>query len=212
MMRGVSAEIVHRGGNGGNQPDDPDRPRLCICTTPNSALLDLVASLGDGGRRVLLIVGPAGCGDGLVWRLLASGAADVVSWSPADDPGAVVLARLRRWREVDAVVRSNLIRGQLVGRTTAWLGVLRRVVEVASFTAAALLVTGETGTGKELVARLFHHLDRRPDKSDLIVVDCGTIVPSLAGSEFFGHERGAFTGAMSARDGAFAAANKGTLF
>lgn len=74
------------------------------------------------------------------------------------------------------------------------------------------MVTGETGTGKELVARLFHHLDRRPDKRDLIVVDCTTIVPTLSGSEFFGHERGAFTGAMSARDGAFAAADRGTLF
>ena len=51
-----------------------------------------------------------------------------------------------------------------------------------------------------------------PDKRDLIVVDCTTIVPTLSGSEFFGHERGAFTGAMSAREGAFAAADRGTLF
>ncbi|MGH3802965.1 MAG: sigma 54-interacting transcriptional regulator, partial [Pseudonocardiaceae bacterium] len=105
-----------------------------------------------------------------------------------------------------------LVRGQLGGHSARWTAALRQVVEVARFTRTALLVTGESGTGKELVARLFHHLDRRPDKRDLIVVDCTTVVPTLSGSEFFGHERGAFTGAMAARDGAFAAADKGTLF
>ncbi|GIH06923.1 hypothetical protein Rhe02_49900 [Rhizocola hellebori] len=212
LLRGVSAEIVHRPGNGRATVDDPDRPRLCVSAAPDSALLEFVAGLSEGGRRMLVVVGESGCAEGLTWRLLASGAEDVVAWASADNPGASVLARLQRWREVDGLVRSNVVRRQLVGATTGWLRALRRVVEVAHFTGAALLVTGETGTGKELIARLFHHLDNRPDKSDLIVVDCGAIVPTLAGSEFFGHERGAFTGAMTARDGAFAAANKGTLF
>jgi transcriptional regulator with GAF, ATPase, and Fis domain len=171
-----------------------------------------VAGLGEGGRRTLVIVGEDGCGEALTWRLLACGAEDVVPWSPADSPGAGVLARLQRWQEVDSLVRSNAVRRQLVGGSVGWTAALRRVVEVAHFTSASLLVTGETGTGKELIARLFHHLDRRPDKRDLIVVDCGAVVPTLAGSEFFGHEKGSFTGAMTARDGAFAAANKGTLF
>src|SRR5262249_683962 len=71
---------------------------------------------------------------------------------------------------------------------------------------------GESGTGKELIARLIHDLDSRPGKPPLVVVDCTTIVPGLSGSEFFGHERGAFTGAINTRDGAFALANGGTLF
>jgi transcriptional regulator with GAF, ATPase, and Fis domain len=83
---------------------------------------------------------------------------------------------------------------------------------VARFTAASVLLTGESGTGKELVARLVHELDPRPAKGELVVVDCTTVVPTLSGSEFFGHERGAFTGAVAARDGAFALANRGTLF
>ena len=89
---------------------------------------------------------------------------------------------------------------------------LRQIVETARFSHNAVLLTDETGTGKELVARLIHALDDRPDKKDLIVVDCTTIVPTLSGSEFFGHEKGSFTVAESARDGAFGLADHGTLF
>jgi sigma54-dependent transcription regulator len=96
------------------------------------------------------------------------------------------------------------VQGSLVGRSPAWISVLRQIVEVASFTDASVLITGESGTGKELIARLIHTLDARPEKRDLVVLDCTTIVPELSGSEFFGHERGAFTGAISPRDGAFA--------
>jgi hypothetical protein len=71
---------------------------------------------------------------------------------------------------------------------------------------------GESGTGKELVARLVHALDRRTVKKEFVVLDCSTLIPQLSGSEFFGHERGAFTGAITARDGAFALAHEGTLF
>ena len=89
---------------------------------------------------------------------------------------------------------------------------MRQVVEVACFTDASILITGESGTGKELVARLVHTLDPRANKKDLVVLDCTTVVPELSGSEFFGHERGAFTGAVGAREGAFALADGGTLF
>ena len=193
--------------------------RLCVCAEPGDDLPEVVAPLAADGARVLVIVGAGGCGTELVWRLMASGAGDVVSWPggladgrPRDDPGAAVAARLARWHEVDRRLGSPIVRRQLVGRSPAWQAALRQVVEIASFTGLSLLVLGESGTGKELVARLLHHLDPRPDKRDLIVVDCTTVVPTLSGSEFFGHEKGAFTGASSTRDGAFAAADHGTLF
>jgi transcriptional regulator with GAF, ATPase, and Fis domain len=104
------------------------------------------------------------------------------------------------------------VHDRLVGESTAWRSVLRDAVEIARFTDAPVLVTGESGTGKELVARLVHALDAREDKGDLVLLDCTTIVPTLSGSEFFGHERGAFTGAEAPRDGAFALADGGTLF
>jgi transcriptional regulator with GAF, ATPase, and Fis domain len=75
-----------------------------------------------------------------------------------------------------------------------------------------VLIHGESGTGKELVARLIHQLDGRPGKRELTVLDCSTVVPSLSGSEFFGHDKGAFTGAAGPREGAFALADGGTLF
>ena len=62
------------------------------------------------------------------------------------------------------------------------------------------------------MARLIHLLDARPDKHDLVILDCSSITSELSGSEFFGHERGAFTGASNERQGAFALANGGTLF
>ncbi|MGH7460922.1 MAG: sigma 54-interacting transcriptional regulator, partial [Longimicrobiales bacterium] len=93
-------------------------------------------------------------------------------------------------------------------RMQAIFDVVRRVAA----TNATVLITGESGTGKELLARLIHSLDARPRKGELVVIDCSTVVPELSGSEFFGHERGAFTGAIGPRDGAFALADEGTLF
>jgi transcriptional regulator with GAF, ATPase, and Fis domain len=121
-------------------------------------------------------------------------------------------ARLKRWCEVEALVRSPLVASQLIGKSRAWVRTLRQVIEIAAFTKGSVLLLGESGTGKELLARLIHTLDSRPDKRDLVVLDCTTVVPDLAGSEFFGHERGAFTGAAFAREGAFALADRGTLF
>ena len=83
---------------------------------------------------------------------------------------------------------------------------------MSCFTTAPILLLGESGTGKELLARLIHTLDPRNDKKTLVVLDCTTVVPELSGSEFFGHERGAFTNALQPREGAFALADGGTLF
>jgi transcriptional regulator with GAF, ATPase, and Fis domain len=136
----------------------------------------------------------------------------VLAWSGPADLARAVALRLERWEQVDRVVNSAVVRDHLVGQGPAWLSLMRQIVEVARFTDASILITGESGTGKELVARLVHTLDPRPDKKDLVVLDCTTVVPELSGSEFFGHERGAFTGAVATREGAFALADGGTLF
>jgi transcriptional regulator with GAF, ATPase, and Fis domain len=142
--------------------------------------------------------------------LLGAGADEVLAWSDAG-PGGVA-ALLARWREVDASLNSDLVRTNLIGESPAWRSFLRELVEAAGFSAAPILIRGETGTGKELAARLVHAIDARAPKGDLVVCDCTTIVPELVGSELFGHVRGSFTGSIGPRDGALALADGGTLF
>ncbi len=98
----------------------------------------------------------------------------------------------------------------IVGRTPSVVRLLDQIDQVAG-TNSAVLVTGETGTGKELVARAVHRRSRRRDKP-LVIVNCGALTPSLVESELFGHERGAFTGATSRRVGRFELAHRGTIF
>jgi transcriptional regulator with GAF, ATPase, and Fis domain len=86
-------------------------------------------------------------------------------------------------------------------------GMLERIAP----TDAAVLLEGETGTGKDVIARSIHQTSPRKDRP-FVVVDCGAISYSLIESELFGHERGAFTGAVASRQGAFELAGRGTLF
>lgn len=146
------------------------------------------------------------------WQLLKAGAGDVLSLHGTPDLGAAIKSKLARWQQVEDLLNSNLVRKNLVGESPAWRRILRQVVETARFTDESILITGESGTGKEQIARLAHTLDEARNKHSLVVLDCATVTPELSGSEFFGHERGAFTGAVATRDGAFARADGGTLF
>ena len=100
--------------------------------------------------------------------------------------------------------------GQLIGSSQAMQEVYRTVQQAAS-TNAAVLIAGESGTGKELVARTIHALGARA-KGPFVAVNCSAIPESLLESELFGHERGAFTGALERRAGYFELADQGTLF
>ena len=117
------------------------------------------------------------------------GASDVFAWDHSERAAGEVAARLGRWEVVDQLVGSPLVRKNCIGRSPAWILALRQIVEMARFTETPALIAGESGTGKELAARLIHTLDDRPEKRDLVLLDCTTIVRELSGSEFFGHER-----------------------
>src|SRR3984893_17069454 len=100
--------------------------------------------------------------------------------------------------------------GELVGHSPALQAVARQIDLVAP-TDSTVLILGESGTGKELVAREIHRRSQRAGKP-LIKVDCAAVPRELYESEFFGHARGAFTGALRDRTGRFELADQGTLF
>jgi formate hydrogenlyase transcriptional activator len=119
-----------------------------------------------------------------------------------------------RTRNENLALREQIDRDSMfediVGSSDALRRVLRRVTKVAP-SDSTVLILGETGTGKELIARAIHKRSKRADHA-FIGVNCAAIPPSLIASELFGHEKGAFTGAIHRRLGRFESANGGTIF
>ena len=116
--------------------------------------------------------------------------------------------RLESVEDEDAEITNDFV--EIVGSSTA-LRRVQRQVEVVAPTDANVLILGETGTGKELVARAIHRLSPRK-KFPFVTLNCAAIPTGLLESELFGYERGAFTGALSQKIGRFEMANRGTLF
>jgi two-component system nitrogen regulation response regulator NtrX len=121
--------------------------------------------------------------------------------------GALERHRLRR--EVRAL-QTELGSSRLLGHSPA-MRQLREVIGRVAPIPSPVLVTGESGSGKELVARELHRLSAHPD-GPFVPINCAALPENLVESELFGHERGAFTGAVGTRKGAFEAADHGTLF
>jgi len=140
------------------------------------------------------------------------------------DHAAVAIANARAFEEVARLrqrlelerdylreeVREALAFGEIVGQSPALQTVLQQIDLVAP-TEAAVLITGESGTGKELVASAIHERSQRRARA-LVRVNCASVPSELFESEFFGHVKGAFTGALRDRVGRFQLADRGTLF
>jgi DNA-binding NtrC family response regulator len=196
------------------EEEDPRVPILLALGDLGKDDIAAITRLSHGGqRRLIAVLTKPAIGDPqLAWRLLARGASEVLSWSEVLADPASLCARLRRWQAIDSIASSSLVRDSLIGSSPAWTTMLRRVVEVAHFTSSTILLIGQSGTGKEVLAGLIHALDSRTTKRGLVVLDCSTIMPEVVGSEFFGHERGSLRDAHNTRDGVFAYAHQGTLF
>jgi len=144
-------------------------------------------------------------------------------WSLINEPAAVALANSRRYLELmrlkelladdSKYFQSELRRGfseEIVGAEFGLKAVMEQVLKVAPQPSPVVLY-GETGTGKELIANAIHNFSSR-NSGPLIKVNCGAIPDTLIDSELFGHEKGAFTGALSQQRGRFERAHGGTIF
>ncbi|WDP88656.1 MAG: sigma-54-dependent Fis family transcriptional regulator [Desulfobacter sp.] len=107
-------------------------------------------------------------------------------------------------------LKSQIHFGKIIGNSTGMQAIYKRIQQVGP-TKTNVLITGESGTGKELIARAIHDNSDRRDKP-FVVVNCGGIPDTLMESEFFGHMKGSFTGAVADKQGLFEAANEGTIF
>ncbi len=206
---------LQKAGVGSKNQAEKHQRSILLFDEPNDEVCRFLHETSRGGQNLVLAVAlsrPLRAGE--TDSLLATGAADVLLWNEAEQSSfiASIKSRLARWAAVDALLDSDWLKNRMVGSSPCWQTRLRELVEAGRFTDFSVLLTGESGTGKELAAKLVHELDQRPGKGDFVVVDCTTLTPELAGSELFGHEKGAFTGAAGRREGAFALADKGTLF
>src|ERR1700749_263899 len=119
-----------------------------------------------------------------------------------------------RLKHESVILSEEIDKGSACDEIVGSSGALQKVLSLVSKVAppdATVLITGETGTGKELVARAIHRRSRRSSRA-FVSVNCAAIPRDLIASELFGHEKGAFTGAVQRRPGRFELADGGTLF
>ena len=190
------------------------RPKHCGCLVldvdlPGVSGLDLQQELSKSGIQ-LPIIFLTGHGDiPMSVRALRGGAANFLT-KPFDDEDLLNAVRqcLTSYLEDEARAEQNM--GNMVGESDGFQDVVTNIQVVAP-TDAAVLIEGETGTGKELVARAIHDRSSRSEKA-FIKVNCAAIPATLLESELFGHEKGSFTGAFAQKLGRFELAHEGTLF
>ncbi len=189
---------------------------LVDCGLPDGDGLDLVEEIGaDADTDVVVVTGNVEI-DAVV-RAMRAGAVDYLP-KPVDVHRLEgVLERTRRTLRLRGEIGDLRRELRRLGRFGPMVGASAKMQEVydllerVGHTDATVLLTGETGTGKELAAATIHRLSRRGSEP-FLPVNCGAVAPSLIESELFGHVKGAFTGADRARPGIFRRAHGGTLF
>jgi DNA-binding NtrC family response regulator len=179
---------------------------------PSDCGLDAIAELRAGGAEVIVLSSHDSAAAGM--RALREGASDFVSKPFPPEQLIAVVERVREQRRAGREI--EYLRGETGGGAfflgeTAAMRQVGATIRSAGPTDATVLITGETGTGKELVARALHHASARRDAT-FVAVNAGAIPRDLVESTLFGHERGAFTGAAQGRPGRFEIAEGGTLF
>jgi DNA-binding NtrC family response regulator len=189
----------------------PDVPSCLVLDVnlPGLSGLDLQQELAKSGDQIRIIF-LTGHGDiPMTVRAVKAGAFDFLT-KPFDDEDLLNAIRQCMTFDHKQETRSEMNFGQIVGNSRALKQVLELVRTVAPSDSTVLLL-GETGTGKELIARAIHTCSPRKNRP-FVKLNCAAIPTGLLESELFGHERGAFTGALTQRIGRLELANQGSLF
>ncbi|MBI4867487.1 MAG: sigma-54-dependent Fis family transcriptional regulator [Candidatus Wallbacteria bacterium] len=184
---------------------------------PDMDGMEFLAAAADRGNRVSIIMVTAFATVKMAVEAMKRGAHNYLT-KPVDFDELRILVvqaveKAQTTREVERLRREvgeRFALTSLVGRSKKMQEVLR-LVEMVSESDASVLILGETGTGKGVLARAIHGLSRRRDRP-FVQVDCAALPENLLESELFGHERGAFTGAVRTREGRFERADGGTIF
>jgi DNA-binding NtrC family response regulator len=198
---------------------DRDTPDLIVSDIlmPGASGLELLRRLRANGRRIPVILMTAHGSIATAVEAMKAGATDFLT-KPVDlaklsslvEAAAAERGERQQVRELERRLDQEGARRLLIGGSAA-MNQLRELLELVASSDASALVTGESGTGKEVVARTIHELSRRRG-GPFVAVNSAAIPEGLIESELFGHERGAFTGAVRQRDGCFEQADRGTLF
>ena len=184
---------------------------------PKMGGLDLLGTLKAKGNEATVIVMSAYGNVDLALEAMQAGAYDYVQKPFKNDEVLLALKKAeerenlkRENRALKAKVLEESVYEDMLAQSEAMQNIFRTINKVADFKTTAL-ITGESGVGKELVARALHHRSSRKD-NPFVAVNCGAIPENLLESELFGHKRGAFTDAQADRAGLFEQADGGTLF
>ena len=212
----LGVALVTRGADEPALPADPIAV-LIAAGGEEAQVGALIDRLGPRGDAPLLVAG-ASLSHRVAAQVLAAGASDYFALPDDRDAlrGALRTALERRRAAHDRAALATL-EGQahafreIVGTSPALRATLERAARTLAFADATVLITGETGTGKELLARALHYGGHRAT-APFVELNCAALPVTLLESELFGHERGAFTDAKTAKPGLFEVASGGTLF
>ena len=192
----------------GDLPPESRMAEFALCVVAISgrgeAGIERIRAVMKQLRACPVVVLARGIGIDLAVRMVRFGVADVIELpAPAMEVAARAFNSMR-------VGPTGEVRLDFVGQSPAMVQLRDRIANAARVS-ATVLIQGETGTGKGVVARMIHEASSRAERP-FVHVDCGALAPNLIESELFGHERGAFTGAATQRRGRFETAEVGTIF